>query len=205
MAAPRAGSLAALAARRWCSSPCRSRLPGLQLLLASRRQRSSMSRPRATMSASSASRVPAGVPAHLPAGRRGGGDPLAVGYPVAYLLASLEGRRKIRLTLVFVVPLLMSYIIKIYAIRAILGRQGFLNRILLCLGLIDQPLEAPALQSHRRADHAVVLLLPFTILPIFVALERIPQQPRSKPRPISAAPPGQPSAAWSGRCRARAR
>ena len=42
--------------------------------------------------------------------------------------------------LVFVIPLMMSYIIKIYAIRAILGSNGFLNRILLFLGVIDQPL-----------------------------------------------------------------
>ncbi len=33
---------------------------------------------------------------------------------------------------IFVIPLMMSYIIKIYAIRAILGGNGFLNRILLC-------------------------------------------------------------------------
>ena len=52
------------------------------------------------------------------------------GYPVAFLLASLEGRRKYVLMVIFVVPLMMSYIIKIYAIRAILGGNGFLNRIL---------------------------------------------------------------------------
>ena len=62
------------------------------------------------------------------------------GYPVAYLLASLQGRRKYVMMVIFVVPLMMSYIIKIYAIRAILGGNGFLNRILLFLGLIDQPL-----------------------------------------------------------------
>ena len=59
-------------------------------------------------------------------------------YPVAYLLASLEGRRKYMMMLVFVIPLMMSYIIKIYAIRAILGSNGFLNRILLWLGVIER-------------------------------------------------------------------
>ena len=37
----------------------------------------------------------------------------------------------------------MSYIIKIYAIRGILGSNGFLNRMLLSLGLIDQPSDLP--------------------------------------------------------------
>ena len=40
------------------------------------------------------------------------------GYPVAFFLAGLEGRKKYILLLLMVVPLLMSYVIKIYAIRA---------------------------------------------------------------------------------------
>ena len=67
-------------------------------------------------------------------------SPSLLGYPVAYLLASSRVVANTSLMLVFVIPLMMSYIIKIYAIRAILGGNGFLNRILLCLGVIDQPL-----------------------------------------------------------------
>ena len=39
--------------------------------------------------------------------------------------------------MLLLVPLLMSYVIKIYAIRSILGGNGFLNRTLLALGIID--------------------------------------------------------------------
>ena len=42
---------------------------------------------------------------------------LVIGYPVAYFLASLHGRAKYAVTLLFVIPLLMSYLIKIYAIQ----------------------------------------------------------------------------------------
>ena len=63
--------------------------------------------------------------------RRRAPSPSLFGYPVAYLLASLKGRWKYVLALVFVMPLLMSYIIKIYAIRSILGGNGFLNRMLM--------------------------------------------------------------------------
>ena len=97
------------------------------------------------------------------------------GYPIAYFLASLEGRRKYVMMVVFVIPLMMSYIIKIYAIRAILGGNGFLNRILLFLGVIDQPLTFLIFNLKAVLVTLAVILLPFTILPIFIALERIPR------------------------------
>ena len=100
---------------------------------------------------------------------------IVFGYPVAYLLACLHGRLKYIATLLFVVPLLMSYIIKIYAIRSILGSRGFLNRILLALGVIDQPLTVLVFNLNAVLITLAVILLPFAILPIFIALERIPR------------------------------
>ncbi len=100
---------------------------------------------------------------------------LLLGYPCAIWLASLEGRRKLVFTLAFAVPLLMSYIIKIYAIRAILGGQGWLNRLLLASGLTSAPIDALLFNLTAVLITLSMLLLPFTILPIFVALERIPR------------------------------
>src|SRR5262249_56623535 len=70
---------------------------------------------------------------------------------------------------------LMSYIIKIYAIRSILGSNGFLNRILLQLGLIGEPWTFLAFNLNAVLLTLTVLLIPFSILPIFVALEKIPR------------------------------
>jgi spermidine/putrescine transport system permease protein len=100
---------------------------------------------------------------------------VVLGYPVAYFLASLEGRRKYVLMVIFAVPLMMSYIIKIYAIRSILGGNGFLNRILLFLGVVDQPLTFLIFNLQAVLLTLTILLLPFTVLPIFIALERIPR------------------------------
>ena len=97
------------------------------------------------------------------------------GYPIAYFLASLEGRRKYVMMVIFVIPLMMSYIIKIYAIRALLGGNGFLNRILLFLGVIDEPLTFLIFNLKAVLVTLAVILLPFTVLPIFIALERIPR------------------------------
>jgi spermidine/putrescine transport system permease protein len=98
-----------------------------------------------------------------------------IGYPVAFLLATLSGRRKYTLLMLVLVPLLMSYIIKIYAIRSILGGNGFLNRFLIWTKLIDQPLTIFVFNLNAVLLSLTVLLIPFAILPIFLSLERIPK------------------------------
>src|SRR4029079_14264935 len=98
-----------------------------------------------------------------------------IGYPVAFRLVTLSGRRKYVLLMLVLVPLLMSYIIKIYAIRSILGGNGFLNRFLVWTGLIEQPLTIFVFNLNAVLLALTVLLIPFAILPIFLSLERIPK------------------------------
>ena len=100
---------------------------------------------------------------------------IVIGYPVAYFIWRLRGRMKYTLLLFLVLPLFMSYIVKIYTMRSILGLNGFLNRVLLSLGILDQP---STLFLYNRAAILItmtVVLLPFVVLPIFLALERIPE------------------------------
>jgi spermidine/putrescine transport system permease protein len=100
---------------------------------------------------------------------------ILIGFPVAFLLANLRGRRRYLVLLMVLVPLLMSYIIKIYAIRSILGGTGFLNRFLLWTGLVDAPLTLFVFNLNAVLLTLTVLLIPFAILPIFLSLERIPR------------------------------
>jgi len=99
---------------------------------------------------------------------------IVLGYPVAYFLTTLKGRMKYSLALLLLVPLLMSYVIKIYSIRSILGGNGYLNKALLALGLIDQPLTIFVFNLNAVFLALTTLLIPFAILPIFLSLERIP-------------------------------
>ena len=101
---------------------------------------------------------------------------LVVGYPCALWLVGLAGRARLLVTLAFAVPLLMSYLIKIYAIRALLGGNGFLNAVLLGLGLVTTPVTAFMFNLTAVLITLSILLLPFTILPIVLALERIPDR-----------------------------
>jgi spermidine/putrescine transport system permease protein len=100
---------------------------------------------------------------------------VVIGYPVAFLLACLKGRWRHFLLLMVLVPLLMSYIIKIYAIRSILGGKGFLNQFLLWTGITDAPLDVFVFNLNAVLLSLTALLIPFAILPIFLSLERIPK------------------------------
>lgn len=74
----------------------------------------------------------------------------------------------------FMLPLFMSYIIKVYSIRSILGQRGLLNEGLMALGLADQPIEALLFSRTAIFIALAVLYLPYAILPIYLALDRIP-------------------------------
>ena len=66
---------------------------------------------------------------------------ILLGYPVAYFLARYAGKYKYAILLMLIIPLFMSYIIKIYMMRSILGFSGLINKVLKMLGIIEKPLE----------------------------------------------------------------
>ena len=96
-------------------------------------------------------------------------------YPAAYFLTTLHGRWRYIMLMMLMVPLLMSYVIKIYAIRSILGQSGFLNTMLVGLGILEKPSSLFVFNMNAILLTLTLLLIPFAILPIFLTLERIPQ------------------------------
>src|SRR2546421_7401968 len=98
---------------------------------------------------------------------------LIASYPVAYYLALRAGQRWKRLLLVLtVIPFWTSFLIRTYAWMLLLRSEGVINSLLLHTGLIHEPLKL------LYNDFAVLVgqvygELPFMILPIFVALERL--------------------------------
>ena len=65
---------------------------------------------------------------------------LVAGYPVAYLIATISERHRNPLMLWILVPLWTSFLVRVLAWMVILGTQGVVNRTLMSLGLISQPL-----------------------------------------------------------------
>jgi len=100
---------------------------------------------------------------------------LALGYPLAYFLSFCAGRRKDLLYQLVIIPLWVSYLVRAYAWKTILGSDGVFNTLLQYLHLTQHPLD-----FLLYSPFAVVLTLthiytPFTILPIYAALEHIPR------------------------------
>ena len=100
---------------------------------------------------------------------------LALGYPVAWFIWRQRGKQRYVLLLLAVLPLFMSYIVKLYTLRSMLGINGLLNQVLLALGLISEPSQAFLFNQRAVLLTMTVIYLPFVILPIFLALERIPR------------------------------
>lgn len=100
---------------------------------------------------------------------------LALSVPLAYYLSFHAGRRKEWLYQLVIVPLWVSYLVRAYAWKTILGGEGVLNALLQYMGLLHAP-AAFLLYS----PFAVVLTLthiytPFAFLPVYAALEHIPR------------------------------
>ncbi|HEY9231124.1 MAG TPA: ABC transporter permease, partial [Blastocatellia bacterium] len=98
---------------------------------------------------------------------------VVVSYPVAYYLALRASARWKRLLVVLtVIPFWTSFLIRTYAWMLLLRSEGVINSLLLHTGLIHEPLKL------LYNDFAVLVgqvygELPFMILPIYVALERL--------------------------------
>jgi len=100
---------------------------------------------------------------------------LVLGYPLAYFLSFHAGTRKDLYYQLVIIPLWVSYLVRAYAWKTILGSEGVLNTLLQYVHLTHRPLE-----FLLYSPFAVVLTLthiytPFTFLPIYAALERIPR------------------------------
>lgn len=99
---------------------------------------------------------------------------LVGGYVVAYLIWRQHGKLRYILLLFSVIPLSMNYIVKIFAMRSILGFNGILNGALIWAGIIDAPSKIFVFNQTAVLISMSVIYLPFAILPIFLSLERIP-------------------------------
>src|SRR5580765_1074903 len=100
---------------------------------------------------------------------------LLLGYPLAYFLSFQAGPRKELLYQLVIVPLWVSYLVRGYAWKTILGSDGVLNGFLQYLHVTHGPVSA-----LLYSPFAVVLMLthiytPFVFLPIYASLEHIPR------------------------------
>lgn len=101
---------------------------------------------------------------------------LLLAYPLAYFISFHAGPRKELLYQLVIIPLWVSYLVRAYAWKTILGTDGVLNTLLQHIHLVNHPQ-----QYLLYSPIAVTLTLthiytPFAFLPIYAALEHIPRR-----------------------------
>jgi len=97
---------------------------------------------------------------------------LLFGYPFAYIVARADKRWSKLMLLFVMIPFWTNTLIRTYAMVAVLKADGFLNKALLFLGVIDKPLEIMYTQTAVFIG-LMYTLLPFMILPLYAAIERL--------------------------------
>ncbi len=97
---------------------------------------------------------------------------LIIAYPVAYFLALHIKRFKFFFLFLLTVPFLINVLVQVYAWFFILEKNGVINHLLMFLGLVKKPV------NFLNSYFAIYLVmfhvyLPFMIMPIYSALEKI--------------------------------
>lgn len=97
---------------------------------------------------------------------------LVIGYPFAYIVAKMpEKWRPIMLFLV-IVPFWTNSLIRTYGLKIVLGTQGVLNKSLIAMEIIDKPIRLMYTETAVMIG-LVYILLPFMILPLYSAIEKL--------------------------------
>jgi spermidine/putrescine transport system permease protein len=99
----------------------------------------------------------------------------AIAYFFAFAIRFRAGRFGNALLFITLIALFGGYLVKIYAWKSILGRDGIINKALLALGIIDEPLTVFIYNANSVVITLTYFLLPFAVLPIYGSMRAIPE------------------------------
>ncbi|MEX0827032.1 MAG: ABC transporter permease [Acidimicrobiia bacterium] len=109
-----------------------------------------------------------------------------IAFPIAYYTVRYAGPRlRAAFFVLILIPLWSSYLVRVYAWKLILAREGILFWFVDTLGLnflLDAALSAPGIGGPSLSASALgqffvftYIWLPYMILPVYTALERVPR------------------------------
>ncbi len=96
-----------------------------------------------------------------------------IAYPVAFFIAKRIRVVKAALLTALLIPLYTGDLVRIFAWRLILGREGVLNSFLIWTGLIDRPIEALLFSPTATMFVLVYTYLPFMVLGLWLSFESL--------------------------------
>jgi polyamine transporter subunit len=97
---------------------------------------------------------------------------LLIGYPFAFMVSKINPKYRPFLLFLVVLPFWTNSLIRIYGMKVFLGVKGVLNTMLMDMGILSEPIRI--LNTEIAVIIGLVyLLLPFMILPLYSAIEKL--------------------------------
>ena len=102
---------------------------------------------------------------------------LVLGYPFAYFLVFKVKSNRVRalLYMAVIVPLWVSYLLRAYTWKTILGSEGVLNSFLVWSGILDKPTDIFLYNQFSMVVTLTYIYVPFIVMPAYASLDKIPK------------------------------
>ncbi|MGF1702563.1 spermidine/putrescine ABC transporter permease PotB [Photobacterium makurazakiensis] len=97
---------------------------------------------------------------------------LLIGYPFAYAIAKMPEKWRPFMLFLVIVPFWTNSLIRTYGLKIMLGTRGIFNNTLLYLDIIDKPIRI-MYTEYAVMIGLVYILLPFMVLPLYSAIEKL--------------------------------
>jgi len=112
---------------------------------------------------------------------------LLIAYPYAYTATVVSEKWQRMLLLLITIPFWINFLVRSYALIVIFRSKGIINTLLLKLGIINEPLQL-LYNTPSVIMGMVYTLLPFMVLPIFVAIEQLDHRKLDAANDLGATP-----------------
>ena len=102
---------------------------------------------------------------------------LLFSFPLAYFIARKVASKRVQLILYVatIIPLWVSYLLRAYTWKTILGSEGVLNSFLIWVGIIETPVTFLLYNQFAMVITMSYIFMPFMVMPIYASLEKIPE------------------------------
>ncbi|MGI9520272.1 MAG: ABC transporter permease [Hyphomicrobiaceae bacterium] len=101
---------------------------------------------------------------------------LVIGFPIAvFVRRQVPQVAQHRVVLLFILPFMVSEVIRIFALRPVLQRNGLVNKTLMDLGVISEPVTSILYTPTGVIIGEVLSFLPFVVFSGFLAMEAVPR------------------------------
>ena len=97
-----------------------------------------------------------------------------IGFPVAvFVRRRVPTAAQHRVILLFIIPFMISELVRVFALRPVLGRNGLLNSLLMKIGITSEPITVILFSNLAVVIGDVVSFLPFMVFAGFLAMEAV--------------------------------